>query len=94
MTRLVPGQVVFDAVRMGVQPGQKGCPTRRAEGRAREGVEEAGPLVGHAVDVRRLDERMSTRAEVVPPHVIDKNHDHVRRGHGLIRTTGKEEPAQ
>jgi hypothetical protein len=67
-----PRRVVDDAVRVGVLAGQKVRPARRAERRRRERVEEPRALTGEPIHVRRVDERMSRRADLVPAEIVDE----------------------
>jgi hypothetical protein len=70
-------RVVDDAVRVRILAGQETGPARRAQRRRGERVGEARALAGQPVHVRRLDERMSGGAKVVPAHVVDQDEDDV-----------------
>ena len=68
-------RVVDDAVGVRVLAREQAGTARRAEGRGGEGIQEARALARDTIHVRRLDERMTRRADFVPAHVVD-DHEH------------------
>jgi hypothetical protein len=77
-----PRRVVDDAVGARVLARQQAGSARRAQWRRRKRVQEADAFTCKAIHVRRFDERMPTRREVVPAHVVHQDEDDVGRPGG------------
>jgi hypothetical protein len=71
--------VVGDAMSVWIQARQQARTARRAERRDCKRIQEPGALARDAIHVGRLQEWMSRTAKIVPAHVVDENHDDVRR---------------
>ena len=80
--------VVRDAVRVGVEAGEKAAAAGRAEGRGDEGVLKLRALARDAVDIRCADEWLAAAVNVVPAGVIHQNDDEIR-AHGGGRRPGR-----
>ena len=79
MAGRVARRVVDDPVGMGVLAGEDRRSAGRTERRRGERVEESRAVARELVDRRRLDERMTGDADVVPSQIVNKDDDDVGR---------------
>src|SRR5207253_2051893 len=84
----------LDAMLVSVLSSQKTGATRETQRRRNKRVAKVRAFLRYAVDVGRLDERMTAAAQRVPAQVIDEDEDDVRTRIGLLGGPTRGAPGQ